>query len=509
VTISVPVFARALSFTIGLLSLGTETLWVRTYGFLGHSTPKAMALVLGVYLIGIAMGADVGARLCDRHANLENVLAACLLTGSTIVLLSPIILSASLSIIPDVLFARVVPVALAFMPAFVSSICFPICHHLGTALKEGYVGRSMSQVYAANIAGSVTGPLLVNFGILQFATTQLAFSLIGLLATGIAIISLVRITATRGLKSACTLCALLATGSVFLSIGPKNWLINSLSAAPELQVRRVVETRQGIVVSYQDDKLGDAIFGGNVYDGRANVDPRINSNGINRVLVLAALRPKAKRVLVIGLSIGSWLYLIEGFPGVEDIDVIEIIPAYLDLITDYKKQNEALDDPRVRLHIADGRKFLRSVPVGSYDLIIMNTTWHWRAYTSMLLSQEFLRLLRSRMTPDGLAAFNTTDSPDALYTAASVFPHAYLYDNFAVCASFDWRALLGVPASVEVLLGVKRGTTLFFSESDRPLLSAFLSPSHIATADQVAAKTPRPLEIITDRNLITEYRYGR
>jgi spermidine synthase len=304
-------------------------------------------------------------------------------------------------------------------------------------------------------------------------------------------------------------CALLAAGSVFLSMGSENWLINSLSTGPELQVRRVVETRQGIVVSYQDDKLGDVIYGGNVYDGRANIDPRINSNGINRVLVLAALRPKAKRVLVLGLSIGSWLYLIKGFPGVEHIDVIEINPAYLDLITDYKKQNEALADPHVHLHIADGRKFLRSVPVGSYDLIIMNTTWHWRAYTSMLLSQEFLRLLRSRLTPDGLAAFNTTGSPDALNTAASVFPHAYLYDNFAVCAGFDWRVLLGDPASVEALLGVMPETTPLLSEIDRPLLSALLSPSHIATAGQVAAKTPRPLEIITDRNLITEYRYGQ
>src|SRR5262249_39582655 len=191
VTISAPVFARAFSFAIGLLSLGTETLWVRTYGFLGHSTPKAVALVLGVYLIGIAMGADVGARLCNRHANFEHALAACLLAGSTIILLSPIILSSIVVMMHDVRFARVIPVFLAFLPAFVFSICFPICHHLGTTLKEGYVGRSMSQIYAANIAGSVTGPLLVNFGVLQFATTQLAFSLIGLAATGIATISLV------------------------------------------------------------------------------------------------------------------------------------------------------------------------------------------------------------------------------------------------------------------------------------------------------------------------------
>jgi hypothetical protein len=46
------------------------------------------------------------------------------------------------------------------------------------------------------------------------------------------------------------------------------------------------------------------------------------------------------------------------------------------------------------------------------------------------------------MAPRDLVTFNTTWSSDAVYTAASVFPHAYLYDNFAICADFDWRATL-------------------------------------------------------------------
>ncbi len=504
-----PALARTLSFAIGLLSLGVETLWVRTYAFLGQSTPKAVALVLGVYLVGIALGADLGSRLCARRARLDRILIACLLAGSAITLLSPFILASSVKLGPELLFARVLPAVLAFLPAFVFSICFPICHHLGTTLTEGRVGKSLSHVYAANIAGSVTGPLLVNFGLLQFATTQLAFALIGLLGAAIAALFLASIAPTRALKIATAASGLLAAGSVVASAGSHNWLIASLSAAPEGQVARVVETRQGIVASYSDAKLGDAIYGGNVYDGRTNTDLHVNSNGINRILVLAALRPKPKRVLVIGLSIGSWLYLVNGFPGVESIDVVEINPGYLDLIGDYEKQSEALADPRVRLHIADGRKFLRSVPAGSYDLVIMNTTWHWRAYISMLLSREFLTLLRSRMAPDALAAFNTTWSPDALNTAASVFPHAYLYDNFAICAGFDWRKALNQPASVDELFKVKLEGSPPLTQADRPLLEDFLSSKRVVTREQVAARTGRPLEIITDRNLITEYRFGR
>src|SRR5262245_59094325 len=75
----------------------------------------------------------------------------------------------------------------------ISLIELTIAVYLSTTLKEDYVGRSMSQIYAATIGSSAIG-LLVNFGVMQLATTQLAFSLIAVLAIGTAIISLVRIT---------------------------------------------------------------------------------------------------------------------------------------------------------------------------------------------------------------------------------------------------------------------------------------------------------------------------
>ena len=188
-----------------------------------------------------------------------------------------------------------------------------------------------------------------------------------------------------------------------------------------------------------------------------------NSNGINRIIVLAALRPNPKRVLMIGLSIGTWNYLITGFPGIEKIDVVEINPGYIDLIQDYPEQRRALADRRIKLSIADGRKFLRSVPEGTYDLVVMNTTLHWRSYISLLLSREFLTLVQTRMAPAALLAYNSTQSPDALNTAVAVFPHAYLYDNFVICSDSDWRTKLDEQSSVDELLKIRsEGKPLFF-----------------------------------------------
>jgi spermidine synthase len=263
------------------------------------------------------------------------------------------------------------------------------------------------------------------------------------------------------------------------------------------------------VVAYRQERGGDIIFGGNVYDGRTNLDPRVNSNLINRVLVLAALRPNPKRVLEIGLSIGTWNYLITGFPGIETIDVVEINPGYIELMKNYPAQQRALADGRIKLTIGDGRKVLRSREEAPYDLVVMNTTWHWRAYTSLLLSREFLTLVRSRMAPGALLAYNATESPDALYTAAAVFPHAYLYENFVVCADFDWRIRLDGDGGIAELLRIRPEGKPLFSAADEPLMRSFLSRDRTRTVEQASAEAGRPLEIITDRNLIAEYKYGR
>ena len=136
------------------------------------------------------------------------------------------------------------------------------------------------------------------------------------------------------------------------------------------------------------------------------------------------------------------------------------ILAISNLINDYEKQSAALNDPRIHLHIGDGRRFLIFKPPQSYDLVIMNTTYHWRAYASMLLSKEFLTLARDADVRR-MVAFNTTGSPDALNTASSVFRFAYLYHNFAICADFDWCPALDDPASVEELLSIKPQGTHF------------------------------------------------
>ncbi len=62
----------------------------------------------------------------------------------------------------------------------------------------------------------------------------------------------------------------------------------------------------------------------------------------------------------------------------------------------------------------------------------MNTTWYWRAYSTNLLSAEFLKQVQSHLNPDGIVMFNITHSLYAFATAVHSIPYAYRYGHMVV-----------------------------------------------------------------------------
>jgi spermidine synthase len=76
-----------------------------------------------------------------------------------------------------------------------------------------------------------------------------------------------------------------------------------------------------------------------------------------------------RRVLVVGYGVGVTAGAVRDIQSVESIEVAEIsrdIVAMSGLI--HPPDDDPLHDPRVRLHVEDGRYFLQAT-VGSFDLI--------------------------------------------------------------------------------------------------------------------------------------------
>jgi spermidine synthase len=94
-----------------------------------------------------------------------------------------------------------------------------------------------------------------------------------------------------------------------------------------------------------------------------------------------------------------------------------------------------LINPKVSIVIDDGRRWLRQNPQRHFDAIVSNTTWHFRANVTNLLSTEFLALVRSRLNPGGIFFYNTTDSDRVQRTGCLAFTEGARFTNHMVVSS--------------------------------------------------------------------------
>ena len=498
--------AWGIALGIGFLSMSEEILWIRVISFVKNGVPQAFAFVLAFFLVGVASGAMAGRYFCSSDSKrtfAHGVWLILLASLTTLGLPMFIVWSRSMESFADILLAMAILISAAL-----KSTLFPIAHHLGSEISSQHAGHTISRVYFLNIAGSTLGPLLTGFVLLDYFSTQAMFQFLGISGLLLAVVLAINNMVARVLVAI----VVILTGVRLVDPAAHEMIIALAETGDAGEIAKVVENRHGILHTVDDSSADDVVYGGNVYDGRTNIDLRINSNRIDRVYLLAALHPAPKRVLVIGLSTGAWTRVLATFPTVEQIDIVEINPGYLRLIQHYDHLSPILTDSRVRVHIDDGRRWLRHHSREKFDLIVMNVTLHWRAYSTHLLSDEFMHIAYAHLSTGGILAFNATGSPDALFTAANVFSHAYRWGSFVYAAEHDFRNQLHVYPSTDErvysLRWLQQPVLERSKATDRAAVDLMLNQPFIPLA-KVSEEMERPLEIITDENMITEYKYGR
>ena len=501
-------FAWSISLLVGLMSLGQEMLWFRVISFMLGGAPFAFALVLFFFLLGIAYGANRGKTICTRYSNLFFAGGVVLIFAGLIDISIPfIILQTSQNHVMALpLFLCVI---LIFVVATLKAILFPIVHHLGTNIANGKVGSSVSKVYFFNIIGSTLGSLLIGGIFLDYVSISSMFILIGIVCILIGSLMAVK----KSVSSVITV-IMLGCSCFYLVDKHTNYIFKTLYGKDEISVDTYVENRYGIIHIANSDKIGikNIVFGNNIYDGIINIDPDNDINNLNRLYLLAAVHPNPKKVLVIGVSAGAWTRALSSFPTLETIDAIEINKGYIDIIKQYPVVSPILNDPKINIHIDDGRRWLKRNSDKKYDLIIMNTTYYWRSGATNLLSQEMMKIAKNSLNPDGILAFNSTRSPDTFKTAQSVFKYAYWGTLGFIYGSDSMIKIDEVIAKDRLDKLVLDGRPLFNEDSKQRENGAYKKTlsTKLLTLDEFEKlqNLGRDLEIITDSNMITEYKYG-
>ena len=372
------------SFFSGFLSLAQEIIWMRLISFAGMTVPQTFSYTLALFLLGIAVGATIGKAICKKNNFIQ------LSFLGNIFIIAAIIDLILLALV--YCFAKIFGISVLFLGlcvficASARGIIFPLIHHVGTA--EEKTGSQISNVYFSNVFGSALAPILISFIALDYLNTQQVYLFICLLTFFISILCL----NSKIIK------VFSFTASFFtlaLLVGVPEKIIYELSKKNNLPFpypSQILENKHGFIQVYDEDQ-DRVVFGANVYDGKLNIDIFHNSNGIDRAYLLPAIKPNAKEILVIGLSTGSWVKVLSMMPDLEKITVIEINPAYIDLIKTDPVVSDILKDKRIEIIFDDGRKWIKKNIDKKYDIILMNTTWHWRSYVSNLLSKDFLVFL--------------------------------------------------------------------------------------------------------------------
>ncbi|MDR0930260.1 MAG: polyamine aminopropyltransferase [Clostridiales bacterium] len=122
-----------------------------------------------------------------------------------------------------------------------------------------------------------------------------------------------------------------------------------------------------------------------------------------------AVHPKPKRVLVIGAGDGGTVRELSRYSCLEQIDVIEIDKAVVDLCKEHLPQTACgFNDPRVKVYYQDGMKYIRKLEA-EYDIIIVDSTDPFGP-SEGLFTKEFYGNCYKALADDGIMV-NQHESP--------------------------------------------------------------------------------------------------
>jgi spermidine synthase len=417
------------------------------------STAYTFGTVLALYLLGLGLGSLVGGR---RAARLERPLVAFLdlqllllvCAGLALALVArlppatPVYgfffdywrhepffhLGADWTLSTLAGLYGLLPLTLFGLPTLLMGLSFGA---LQRAVQDDPAtsGRKVGLLQAANILGCTAGSLVSGLLLLQRVGTAGTFGL--LLGGGGLLFLVVRARAaglTRGLalRAALVVLALVAL--------PSNHALWS-------RLHGITRATPPAFIG-EDASAVSAMFPGEGERWRVTVNGLPHSwlpfEGIHTLLgaVPALIHPNPEEIAVIGLGSGETAWAIACRPETRSVRVFEIAASQERLlrqvaaIAPFPSLVELLQDPRVRIEPADGRRALQRED-RRYDLIEVDALYLTSAGSGNLYSVEFFELCRSRLKPGGLVCSQKPGRRVGL-TFAEALPHVLDFGTIVI-----------------------------------------------------------------------------
>lgn len=491
---------------IGYISLSQEILWFRLLAYLTASAPQAFGLMLAAFLVGIATGSIRSKRVCEGEGKPFAYLVHALFCTIILFYIALPAVALAASLIQKNAGTVLAYLAIGFVAYYTGGI-LPMLVHLGTENTRSNSTQAMSWLYFANIIGATFGPLLTGFILLDHFSLEANIVLLTGMAMLLLSVVLLVVPSARQYKVkafGALLALLLVGGSLHEKLFDAHLERLFYGATGHAKFKAKLENMSGII-TVEASPDGDIMNGNGIYDGRFNLDATNDSNLISRAYMFAALHRSPKEVLEIGLSTGSWAKVMAQYAPLTHLTAIEINKGYPASIQNYSEILPILSDPKVSVEFDDGRRWLRNHPERRFDFILMNTSFHWRSNMSNLLSAEFLELAKRHLKPGGVVYYNTTNSPDVIYTAATVFKHVTTFINFVAASDspFDMSEQERA-ANLNKFINADGAPVFEVDAAHRRLASSLAATALPELHDQMLAR--HDLWRVTDDNMAVEFK---
>jgi spermidine synthase len=469
-----PAIAAAAAGLSGFLALVYEVAWTRLLALVMGPTTFAFAIMAASFITGIAVGSFAATRLARRITN------ATVWLGGTLILTivtAPAAASFAASRLPmfiaaqvnagaafeAILLQQVLAAAAVLLP---TSIALGASFVLAVVAATGgttQAARQAARVYVANTIGAVTGALLAGFLLiprLGLQSTFLATSAAG--ACGgvlVMILGLFPQRRGRALLGVAGVAAAVAALLVLLPVWDRQLLSSgaykySRGLDPEVLDATL---RAGELEYYKEGAAGTVSIL-RLADARSlAIDGKVDASNAGDMLTQrllgllpVLLHPAPRDALVIGLGSGVTADAMLASGDVQHLDVVELSPEVVEASAFFERENRrVLNNPAVRLLVADGRSHLR-LSAHQYDVIVSEPSNPWMAGVAALFTREFFEAARTRLRPDGVFCqwahtyeIAEEDLRSIVHTFASVFPNGTMWlvgeGDLLLIGSPSWR----------------------------------------------------------------------
>ena len=389
----------ALVFGAGIGALATEITASRLLAPYFGSSTIVWANLIGIVLAALAVGYWLGGRLADRRPE-PSLLGYIVLAAALCVALIPFAAKPFLDLTVQgldsastgaVVGSFLAVIVLCAPPVVLLGMVSPFAIRLAVS-SIATAGAVAGRLYALSTAGSLLGTFLPALVLIPGIGTQRTFlAIAALLAASSCFLLGARYLVVSALLAALLLVPPGAIKGEPGLIHEETSTYQYIAVVQRPDGRRVLHLNEGLAIHSLWRR--NSVLTGGEWDAYLAVPPLLG-------------RP-LRRVAILGNAGGTTARALGVYYPEAVVDGVELDPA----VTRVGRRYFGLgDNPRLTVHNADARPFLRSTDA-RYDLIVVDA--YRQPYVPFYLAtREFFRLVRHHLTPGGIVVLNVAAVPD-------------------------------------------------------------------------------------------------